>query len=233
MKNIIDEKPTDKLHGRTLFNTKFVGASDIKDKTILDIGCGYGWFVLFAINNGAKKITAMEITAQDLVTAKKYIKNNKIEFRIGSAIKLPFKDKTFDTLVAWEVIEHIPKTNEPQLFKEAFRVLKDGGNLYLSTPNHSFFSNFFDPAWWLIGHRHYLPKNLSKIAEKNGFIVKKTVIKGGFWEVLDINNLYICKWFFRSKPVFKSFINPKQDYSYKNCNGFTNIFMQLEKCKKK
>lgn len=233
MKNIINEKPTDELHGRALYNTIFVKKADIKDKRVLDIGCGYGWFELFAVENQVKKIVGLEISENDLKTAKKHIKDKKIDFTTGSAIELPFKDKTFDTLVAWEVIEHIPKKTESQMFKEAFRVLGDGGRFYLSTPNHSVLSNFFDPAWWLIGHRHYSPKKLSKIAQENGFVVEKIIVKGGFWEVVDINNLYICKWIFRTKPLFKSYINRKQDYSYKNCKGFTNIFIRFKKCKRK
>lgn len=51
---------------------------------------------------------------------------------IGDAIKLPFSDASFASVVAFQVMEHIP---EPQIFlDEVFRVLKPGGVLFIMTP---------------------------------------------------------------------------------------------------
>lgn len=233
MKNIINGKPTDEIHGRALFCTKFVSAADLRNKVVLDIGCGFGWFKMFALKKKVKKIVGTEISEQDLKTAKRYLRDKRLTLSVADATDLPFPDRCFDSVVSWEVIEHIPVNTESKMFSEVCRVLKPGGRFYLSTPNHSVLGNFFDPAWWLIGHRHYSPKKLSKIAQENGFVVEKITIKGGFWEVVDINNLYICKWIFRTKPLFKSYINRKQDYSYKNCKGFTNIFIRFKKCGRK
>lgn len=56
---------------------------------------------------------------------------NKID-QICNALDLPFKNKSFDTYCCFGVLEHV---NSPQqLFKEAQRVLKKGGHIYLSTP---------------------------------------------------------------------------------------------------
>jgi SAM-dependent methyltransferase len=51
---------------------------------------------------------------------------------------LPFKDGFFDAVLMEEVIEHL--VNPDNAIREAFRVLKAGGLLLLSTPNL---------AWWL------------------------------------------------------------------------------------
>ena len=40
MKNLIEEKPTNELHGRVKFTVGFVDDKDVKGKEILDIGCG-------------------------------------------------------------------------------------------------------------------------------------------------------------------------------------------------
>lgn len=51
---------------------------------------------------------------------------------IGSAMELPFGHGTFDTIVSFQVMEHL---REPKEFlKEAFRVLKPGGSMILATP---------------------------------------------------------------------------------------------------
>lgn len=51
---------------------------------------------------------------------------------LGDVQALPFQDESFDTVVALEVIEHIP---HPELMvREIYRVLKVGGHLVLSAP---------------------------------------------------------------------------------------------------
>ena len=229
MKNILNEKPKTEVHGRCLYDTQFVDDRDIKNKQILDIGCGYGWFELNILKRNCKSITGIEITEKDLKTAKENIKNKKAFFKVGSGINLPFKNNSFDTVVSWEVIEHIPKNTEDKMFREIFRVLRPNGAFYLSTPNKSFISNIFDPAWWLIGHRHYSKKNLVKLAEKNGFLPEEIIIKGGKWEIIGILDLYIAKWIFRREPFFYNFIKKKQDREYLRKNGFVSLFMKVRK----
>lgn len=229
MKNIINIKPTEKLHGRVLYNAVFVDEVDIINKDILDIGCGYGWFELNAYERGCNKIVGVEISNEDLQTARQNIKNSKINFLVDNATGLSFKERCFDTVVSWDVIEHIPKGKESEMFSEASRVLKRGGVFYLSTPLNNIFSNMFDPAWWLIGHRHYKKNDLLKFADKFGFKLEKIVLSGGMWGILWINNLYIAKWIFRRKPFFEDFFNKRQDGEYLSGRGFTNIFVKFRK----
>ena len=48
---------------------------------------------------------------------------------------LPFKNNEVDEILCEALIEHIPFTKEENFFREIARILKKGGNLYLSTPN--------------------------------------------------------------------------------------------------
>ena len=47
---------------------------DFQDKTVLDLGCGYGWHCKYAIDNGAKYVLGIDISKKMLEVAK--IKNN-------------------------------------------------------------------------------------------------------------------------------------------------------------
>ena len=55
MKNILDERPSHDLSGRLLASVQFVEDIDLKDRDVLDIGCGYGWCELNFLGRGVKK----------------------------------------------------------------------------------------------------------------------------------------------------------------------------------
>ena len=62
--------------------------------------------------------------------------NNKemhhIDITLGTGISLPFKDNSFDLIIAHLVIQHIPNDGDTETFKEFNRVIKDGGKVYLT-----------------------------------------------------------------------------------------------------
>jgi len=230
MKNILDSKPLKyvELNSSNRYRCNFVLQSDLENKRVLDIGCGFGWFELYALDQKVKEIIGLEINEEALSTAKKYITNPNVKFMTGNAIHLPFEKEVFDTIVAWEVIEHIPKNTEKRMFQEIFRVLKPGGKLYLSTPSHSLLAKIFDPAWWLIGHRHYHYATLKKIAQETGFKLLYYEIKGQFFEMLSIINLYLSKWIFRREPFFFKYIDQQIEKEYKK-SGYMTLFLCFEK----
>ena len=228
MKNIIRERPSSKLIGRLKKTFDFVDIQDIKGKAILDIGCGYGWFEWNAFKKGAKEITGVEISESNLSTIKKYIKNKKFTPLVGHATEIPSGKNIYDTVVAWEVIEHIPNKSENQFFHEVNRVLKKGGSFYISTPYDVALSTYLDPAFWLIGHRHYSEKKLRQYGLKNKFTIEKVAVVGGIWTAISVINMYVSKWAFRRERFFKEFFYKKENEEYEK-EGFYNIFIKYKK----
>ena len=228
MKNILNETPKAKLNARLKFSINFVKNQDIKNKKLLDIGCGFGWFEQDAVLRGVRQVAGIEISEEDL-KAVRTIRNKRAIFKVGGALKLPFEDKYFDTVVAWEVIEHIPKNTEDEMFKEVKRVLRKNGVFYLSTPYDSFWSKCFDPAWWLIGHRHYSRRKLINLGNENGFEASEIYIKGRWWCLINLLNLYIAKWIFRRKPFLERDLLNKEDSEYNSDWGFMGVFVKYEK----
>jgi SAM-dependent methyltransferase len=53
----------------------------------------------------------------------------------GDATKLPFASGSFDVVTSFDVIEHVPLDVAGVLLAEAFRVLRPGGCLLVTTPN--------------------------------------------------------------------------------------------------
>jgi SAM-dependent methyltransferase len=58
-----------------------------------------------------------------------------VRFVCGDATNLPFEDERFDAVTMFDVLEHVP--DDRQAVREAFRVLRPGGFLLVSTPNES------------------------------------------------------------------------------------------------
>jgi ubiquinone/menaquinone biosynthesis C-methylase UbiE len=229
MKNILDDRPSSDLSGRLLASVRFVDDVDLKDKMVLDIGCGYGWCELNFLERGIRRIVGIEVAEKDLDTIRKSISNDRLELRVSSATSLPFKANSFDTVVSWEVIEHIPSGSEKSMFSEVARVMKPGGVFYLSTPHHSFFTNILDPAWWLAGHRHYSREGLEQLARFSSLNTEAVTIKGGWWSLFFILNMYISKWIFRRKPILETLFTEKTHVEYTDNNGFANIFIKFRK----
>lgn len=222
------DTPYGELSGYHSEVSRIVKSKFIKNRTILDIGCGFGWAELLFSKLDPKNMVGIDYSEECLIVAKKF-KHPSCSFKKGDALHLPFKDNTFDTVMSWEVLEHIPKDTEEKMFSEIYRVLKPGGHLFLSTQHRNFFSTVLDPAWWLIGHRHYTQKAIREFANKSGFKIHRLYVKGRFFTIFGILNMYISKWIFHKSPLFNSFFIAKTEKEFAGDTGMVYIFLHCIK----
>ena len=229
MKNVLDERPTTELHGGTAYARDFVAAPDYAQRDVLDIGCGFGWFELAAADRGVRSVVGVEPEEAALETARRHVALAQVTFRAASAVSLPFADESFDTVVMWEVLEHLQKRSEPLALREVARVLRPGGVLYLSTPHGSLRARLTDPAWWLIGHRHYAPERVAQLAADAALAVEVLESKAGAWQIAYIINLYVSKWLLRRPPLFREAFEQRLDGEWSRPFGYVHVFMRCRK----
>lgn len=101
-------------------------------KSLLDVGCSDGSLTIL-VNEvlGAKEVCGIEISPVAAEQAEK--KGIKVSVLDVESEKFPYKDETFDVVIACDIIEHL--FDSENLLKESYRVLRDRGYLILSTPN--------------------------------------------------------------------------------------------------
>ncbi len=112
---------------------------DLKDKRVLEIGCGLGRFAVWLATqpNRPREIFAGDFSPVAVDNGRKLpieAGSQAIEWFVGDIESLEFEDNSFDTVFSFETIEHVP--NPPRAVQELARVLKPGGRLYLTTPNY-------------------------------------------------------------------------------------------------
>ncbi|MEM2618595.1 MAG: class I SAM-dependent methyltransferase [Candidatus Hadarchaeales archaeon] len=98
-------------------------------RRILDVGCGYGWL-------GKHKPEGLEVIGIDIEKRKLELAEKHEAVVIGDVCHLPFKDSSFDGVLASHVLEHIP--DDLRAMKEIFRVLRGEGILIAEAPT----------PWW-------------------------------------------------------------------------------------
>ena len=80
-------------------------------ESLLDAGCGEGFVVDYlAQRNPNLKLTGIDVSSDAIEYAKAHF-GEKARFRPGSVYKLPFSDKSFDTILCSEVLEHLDDPN--------------------------------------------------------------------------------------------------------------------------
>ncbi|MEA3254866.1 MAG: class I SAM-dependent methyltransferase [Candidatus Altiarchaeota archaeon] len=116
---------------RYLFASKYV-----KDKSVLDSGCGCGYGSYTLAVNGACEVVGIDISKDAVEYSKNHYGRSNLEYLVMDCRHLKFPDSRFDVVVSFEFIEHIKEQDD--YLTEICRVLKDNGVLIISTPNKKY-----------------------------------------------------------------------------------------------
>lgn len=125
------------------------GLPALAGKRILDFGCRFGGSTLWYAEQGASSVIGVDVSEYMLDVAREFVdkalrqrdpgagqQRPSIDFRLGSAERIPAEDGSIDMILSEDVVEHL--SDPAHILAEWRRVLVPGGRVLIS----------FGPLWY-------------------------------------------------------------------------------------
>jgi len=144
--------------------------------SVLDIGCATGSLLDFLKGRGWR------VTGVDISPSASYARNvRKLDVKNIPLEENNFPSASFDAVLASHLIEHL---NDPSSFlAETSRILKNGGYIFITTPNiNGFQARLLGSRWRsaIFDHLYlFSVHTLKKMLSNAGFTAEKTALWGG------------------------------------------------------
>ena len=102
-------------------------------RDFLDLGCGLGRHSILFGQNGFN-VSCFDISEEAIQQTKDWAKTENLTFdyQIGDMLKLPYGNNSFDAILCRNVISHTDTAGMKQIAQELLRVLRPGGECYLT-----------------------------------------------------------------------------------------------------
>lgn len=104
---------------------------------VLDAGCGVGYGSALLADAGAREVVAVDKDKSIAADVESSMPPN-VAVEVGDVTQLEHPADSFDLVVCFEVIEHVPEPDA--VLDELHRVLRPGGLLVVSTPNRDVYT---------------------------------------------------------------------------------------------
>ncbi|MBI2546684.1 class I SAM-dependent methyltransferase [Candidatus Woesearchaeota archaeon] len=148
-----------------------------RNSLILDLGCGPGRDAKIFSDKGLK-VVGVDLSKNMILAAKKNAP--RARFKVMDLTDLKLRDKSFDGIWAHMSFLHLSKKDLLMALKEAYRVLKRGGILYLSVkqgsgqkflPDSRYKENI--KKFWVF----YQKDEIEQMLVKSGFRIMQSYVK--------------------------------------------------------
>ena len=148
-----------------------------KNAKILDIGCNYGSLIYNIYREGYKNVRGIDISKEAIKIGKKEYKLIEKKLEVYDGYKIPFKNESFDVVLMFDVIEHIPNA-ERFIKEEVYRIIKKGGLFIFQTPN-----KIMNIPWEIINQRSFTKWKEYHCSLQTYWSLQKLLMKSGFKEI--------------------------------------------------
>jgi SAM-dependent methyltransferase len=160
-------------------------------RALLEIGCGDGFFLEEALEQGFEEVTGVEPSEEAAASA-----SDAVRPRIHKGLYGPgvFPARSFDLICAFQVFDHVP--DPAALLRAAHEQLRDGGAvLFINHNARGFLNRLLGETSPIVDVEHTVlfdKKTMRRLFEKCGFQVR---------EVFDVKNTYPVHYWARLAPL--------------------------------
>ena len=133
------------LHGAGEWETLKKLLPDFNGKRVLDLGCGYGWHCIYAIEQGAVSVTGIDISQKMLAIAQKKTTYPQIEYLCMPIEDIDFKPGNFDIVMSSLAFHYLRSFED--IVRKVNACLTDGG-FFVFSVEHPVFTAYGTQDWY-------------------------------------------------------------------------------------
>ncbi|ASW76108.1 SAM-dependent methyltransferase [Chryseobacterium piperi] len=109
---------------------------DFTGKTVLDLGCGFGWHCRYAVEQGAKSVTGIDLSEKMLEKAREINQLDGIEYVQKALEEVDYPAEQFDLILSSLTFHYIESFNT--MAQNICQWLKPGGHFVFSVEHPIF-----------------------------------------------------------------------------------------------
>lgn len=118
---------------------------DFTGRRMLDLGCGYGWHCIYAMEQGADSAVGIDISSRMLEVARSKTSYPQVEYKCVAMEDMEFSKESFDIVLSSLALHYIESFDT--VAKKVCSFLKQGGNFVFSV-EHPVFTAYGTQDWY-------------------------------------------------------------------------------------
>lgn len=117
---------------------------DLKGKTVLDLGCGYGWHCQYAVASGAKQVLGIDLSEKMIQEAQTRNHDSRISYKVCGLDTYDYPENMYDCVVSNLVLHYVEDLS--QVYRNVYKTLKKDG-VFLFNIEHPVFTGSVNQEW--------------------------------------------------------------------------------------
>ena len=138
------ERSTDGLDGAAEWPALRALLPDLNGRTVVDLGCGFGWFSRFACQQGAVRVQGFDVSEKMLARARQQTTDAAITYTRADLERLELPPDSVDLVYSSLVLHYIERLDA--LVAQIGRALVPGGRFIFSV-EHPIYTAPSQPGW--------------------------------------------------------------------------------------
>jgi len=116
----------------------------LKGKSVLDLGCGYGWHSKYAADQGALSVLGLDLSERMIGEARKRNSADNVTYKVCGVEEYEYPEASYDFVISNLVLHYIADLD--LIFEKVFQTLKPGG-IFLFNIEHPAFTAGVNEDW--------------------------------------------------------------------------------------